>query len=86
MTAANGAEQFYQLDNNSCRTEDIHLARQIDEKTKQSWIGHPYFDLIDNSTDFDMKLARVLQVIMIFFFKLFYILKFINIIKKKGCL
>ena len=66
MTAANGAEQFYQLDNNACRTEDIDSARQIDEKTKQSWIGHPYFDLIDNSTDFDMKLARVLQVEYVF--------------------
>jgi len=43
ITAANGAEQFYVLDNNICRTEGIEKAREIDEKCAKSWIGHPYF-------------------------------------------
>ena len=43
ITAANGAEEFYRLDNNACRTEGIEQARQIDEKCARAWVGHPYF-------------------------------------------
>lgn len=43
ITAANGAEEFYRLDNNLCRTEGIEQARQIDEKCARAWVGHPYF-------------------------------------------
>ncbi len=43
ITAANGAEQFYVLDNNICRTEGIEKAREMDEKCAKAWIGHPYF-------------------------------------------
>jgi len=28
----------------------------------QSWVGHPYYDVIDNSTDFDRKLVRMIAV------------------------
>jgi hypothetical protein len=62
VTAANGAEKFYALDNNQTRTEGIEIARQLDKKTGKAWIGHPYIDVIDNCTDFEMKIARVLQV------------------------
>ncbi len=40
MTAASGAEQFYQLANNSARSEGIELARELDTKAAQvhnSW-------------------------------------------------
>lgn len=60
-TAANGAEQFYNLDNNHTRTESIELAREIDERLAKAWCGHPYMDVIDNCTEFDKKVARVLQ-------------------------
>lgn len=63
ITAANGAEQFYVLDNNACRTEDIEIARQIDERCAKVWVGHPYIDVIDNCTEFEMKVARVLQAV-----------------------
>lgn len=62
VTAANGAERFYALDNNSTRTEGIEVACLLDKKTKNVWIGHPYIDVIDNSTNFEMKIARVLRV------------------------
>ena len=35
MTAASGAEQFYQLSNNSARSEGIELARELDTKAAQ---------------------------------------------------
>lgn len=63
VTAAKGAEKFYALDNNTTRTEGIEMARMLDKKTSNAWIGHPYIDVIDNGTGFDMKIARVLQAI-----------------------
>ena len=35
MTAANGAESFYQLSNNSARLENLELAIERDEKAAQ---------------------------------------------------
>lgn len=35
MTAANGAESFYQTSNNSIRSEGIDLARKLDHKAAQ---------------------------------------------------
>lgn len=35
VTAANGAEPFYQLTNNSTRTEGFQLARELDAKAAQ---------------------------------------------------
>ncbi|XP_064392262.1 TRPL translocation defect protein 14-like isoform X1 [Halichondria panicea] len=63
MTAASGAEQFYQLANNSARSEGIELARELDTKAAQAWVGHPYYDVIDNSTDFESKIRRVIEVV-----------------------
>lgn len=41
VTAANGAEKFYSLDNNGIRIENIEQAREIDARTCRAWIGHP---------------------------------------------
>jgi len=65
VTAANGAEKYYTLDTNSVRTEGLELAREIDKKCANAWLGHPYLNVIDNSTDFEMKIARVLQVLLL---------------------
>lgn len=63
MTAAKGAESFYQIDDNPVRSEGIEAARQIDSLTIESWIGHPYIDVIDNSmANFDMKMAAMIEV------------------------
>ena len=35
VTAASGAEKFYQLENNTVRTEGIELARERDAKAAQ---------------------------------------------------
>ena len=41
MTAADGAEKFYSLENNDIRTESIEEAKAIDARTCRAWIGHP---------------------------------------------
>jgi len=63
VTAANGAEQFYSLENNVTRTESIEVAREIDARCSKAWIGHPVLDCIDNCGVFEVKIARALQVV-----------------------
>ena len=29
----------------------------------QAWVGHPYFDVVDNSSDFETKIRRVIEVV-----------------------
>ena len=62
-TAADGAEEFYTLSNNSARSETPEEARRIDKKCIRAWTGHPHLRVIDNSTDFDGKLQRLLNEI-----------------------
>ena len=57
VTAAKGAEEYYNLDNEA-RTETVEQAVAIDDKTINAWTGHPHFRIIDNSTDFDEKMRR----------------------------
>ncbi len=63
-SAADGAEQFYNLANNTVRTESIELARSIDKKIKLAWVGHPFLKIVDNSTGFDEKCNRVVQAVL----------------------
>lgn len=62
VTAANGAEAFYSLDNKA-RYENVEMARAVDEKLIKSWTGHPHLRIIDNSTDFKGKMERLLNEI-----------------------
>jgi predicted ATPase len=63
VTAANGAEDFYNTEDNPMRKEGLELARQRDQATGEAWIGHPYLEIIDNSTDFDTKLKRLIMAV-----------------------
>lgn len=63
VTAANGAEEFYNTEDNPMRTEGLELARIRDQSTGEAWIGHPYLEIIDNSTDFDTKLKRLIAAV-----------------------
>ena len=29
----------------------------------QAWVGHPYVDIVDNSTDFEKKIHRVIETV-----------------------
>lgn len=39
VTAAEGAEKFYTLENNAVRTESPELARNLDNMTRTAWVG-----------------------------------------------
>lgn len=62
VTSADGAEEYYNVEDNPCRTEGLELARELDRRTIEAWVGHPYIDVIDNSTDFDTKMRRMISV------------------------
>lgn len=60
VTAANGAEEFYTLGNNSARTETIEQARKLDRLGISNWTGHPHLRIIDNSSNFQKKMERLM--------------------------
>jgi hypothetical protein len=41
VTAANGAEPFYTLENNETRLESAEEARRLDDRVLRAWVGHP---------------------------------------------
>ena len=61
VTCAKGAEQFYTLENNGARTETVEQATALDDKIIASWTGHPHLRIIDNDTDFELKMKRLLD-------------------------
>lgn len=63
VSAANGAEEFYSIEDHTCRSEGVGLARELDYKSAAAWVGHPYFDVIDNSTDFETKMNRMIECV-----------------------
>lgn len=69
VTAADGAERYYQwnnpesdsVGNNASRLETPEQARVQDKKTLNAWVGHPHLRVFDNSTDFEGKVKRVVK-------------------------
>ena len=66
VTAAKGAEAFYTTSNNAARVEAIGEAAMLDSRTEDAWSDHPHHRVIDNSTDFEGKIARLLSAIETF--------------------
>jgi len=66
VSAAKGKEEVYTLANNQARTETVEQAKELDDKIISAWTGHPHFRIIDNSTDFEEKLERLLKEIASF--------------------
>lgn len=66
VTAAKGAERFYTTANNTARTETPEQAAALDDKLIAAWTGHPHLRVINNSTDFDMKMRRLIAEIAAF--------------------
>lgn len=60
MYIINNGFDFFQ--DHTSRREDVSLAKSLDVKASASWIGHPYFDVIDNSSDFENKICRMIAV------------------------
>lgn len=63
VTAAKGAEEFYTNDNNSARHETLEEAAAMDDDFIAAWTGHPHLRVIDNSTDFEGKMRRLIREI-----------------------
>jgi len=66
VTAAKGAEKFYTTANNAARTETVEQAAALDDKLIAAWTGHPHLRIIDNATDFEDKLKRLIAEISTF--------------------
>lgn len=66
VSAAKGKEEAYTLSNNTARTESLEEAKKLDDKIISAWTGHPHFRIIDNSTDFEEKLEKLLKEISAF--------------------
>lgn len=66
VSAAKGAEEFYTLENNSARKESVKEAALVDDKIISAWTGHPHFRVIDNSTNFEGKIQRLISEISSF--------------------
>jgi len=65
VTAADGAENFYSLENNIARYENVETARVNDKKTQLAWMGHPKLYIIDNSGNgFQEKIKRIYNVVL----------------------
>lgn len=66
VTAAKGAEQFYNKENNCARYETLEEAKKSDDKIIKAWTGHPHLRIIDNSSDFDKKIYKLIKEISLF--------------------
>ena len=60
VTAAIGAEAHYRLEGE--RTESLQQAQDRDRATEQAWSGHGCWDKVDNSTNMQGKVDRLIQV------------------------
>ena len=68
VSAADGAEQFYNTTSNKVRQESadaegIRKARELDRKVVAAWAGHPHHRVINNHDNFDTKINRVIKEI-----------------------
>lgn len=66
VSAADGAGEFYTIENNSARTETPEEAVKCDRRLISAWCGHPHLRVIDNSTDFNAKIDRLIAEIKAF--------------------
>ena len=66
VTAAKGARKFYTTANNAARKETPEEAAALDDKLISAWTGHPHFRIIDNSSDFETKMKRLITQISLF--------------------
>lgn len=63
VTTARGAEKFYTLSNNGARTESLQSAIDLDDKTLMAWSNHKNHIILDNSTNFEDKIKKLISEI-----------------------
>jgi hypothetical protein len=64
VTAADGAEEFYNLESNEARFEGLDDARRVDFKIRDAYLGHHNYFIVDNKHNggFRGKIERVNEV------------------------
>ena len=60
VTAAKGAPEYYTTENNAARTETPEQAAELDDRLIDVWKEHAFYRIIDNSTDFNTKIDRLI--------------------------
>jgi predicted ATPase len=65
VTAADGAEAHYSLDNNLARHETPDEARQKDAATQNAWVGHAHHVIFDNADNksFEEKMQSLVSTV-----------------------
>ena len=65
VTAAIGAEKYYDLETNLARYEDLEMAQKVDRLLQKNWGGHSQMILIDNNVlSFEEKINKVLKTVL----------------------
>lgn len=64
VTAADGALEYYTLENNNARSETPEEAIKKDKQILRAYLGHPNIKVIDNSTNFKEKIERTINCIL----------------------
>jgi len=62
VTAADGAEAFYNNENDA-RHESPLEAIMVDRKLQMAWLGHPNYKIVDNNsvTNFEDKMDKLVD-------------------------
>lgn len=62
VTAADGAEEFYTLENNAARQESsLEDARAADQRTLEAWLGYDHLRIVPNGQNFEEKMRQVIR-------------------------
>lgn len=63
VTSAKGKEEAYTYANNSARYESIEDARKMDDLALEAYKDHQNRVIIDNETDFELKMRKAIQAV-----------------------
>lgn len=61
VTAADGAEEFYTVENNRARTETAEEARALDLRLRDAWSAHPRLFVIGNEGGMEGKISSLIE-------------------------
>lgn len=64
VTAADGAQEYYTLQNNDARSEDLEQARALDMEILSLWVGATHLRVIENHGSFADKLKHLLAEVV----------------------
>ena len=66
VTSAKSNREYYTTDNNDARMETPEEAAALDDRLIAAWTGHRHLRVIDNTSDFEAKINRLIKAITAF--------------------